>query len=95
MNIDEHLRNSKRLHMEGVNTGRIKLASDFLQYSIECWRKPCMAFAESMQECIDHCDASCNDCNKIYVCAMKLLSDGLEYEQLINWNIDSDRKSVV
>ena len=95
VNIDEHLRNARNIHIDNMNPGRVKLAKDFLTYAIECWREPCKAFAEAAQQCIDTCEIDCGQCNRIYTLAMTMFSNGRAYEQLTNWNIDLEDYDAV
>jgi hypothetical protein len=98
VNIDHHMRNAQIITMDGVsNVGRLKLASDFLSFSISCWKEPCIKFAQEAQECIDNCASNCNECNRLYTLAMNMFSEGrMACEQLSGWNIDSqDYEAVV
>lgn len=95
VNIDDHIRNAKCISLPNVSEGRIKLANDFMEYVIRSWKQPCLDFAEEMQKCIDGCGSNCNECNRIYTLAMKLLREGRSYDNLSNWNIDSDDYEAV
>lgn len=98
INIDEHIRNSKLIGIETVIApGRTKLAEDFLQYAIECWREPCRRFAEDMQKYVDVSYNYDTDYNrlKVYTLAMEMVRQGRSYEQLMGWNIDADDYEAV